>query len=349
MVVNAQESTVLSEFDMALINCLQVDPRATWRRVGDALGMDPVTAARRWQRLSDSGAAWVTGRPTGHQSPEACLAVVEVNCATARTSETAQLLARWPHVLSIEHTSGDHDLQILVAVADLASLSRFLLDELGAVPGIRSTRTHVVTKAHTQGDQWQLKMLDATQIARLTAENRPRPARTTRRLLDSADRNLVLCLGENGRMSLADLGRRTGLSLTTVRRRLDDLIAREIVTLRCDASQSMSGWPIALWLWCRIDPDDTETTTALVRGMAGLRVCMSTSGGDANLLLGIAARSMHEAPSVDSRLAGVAPRLRVLNQVMVLRFIKRMGRILDPAGRSAHIVPMDIWSDPIRA
>jgi hypothetical protein len=39
-------------------------------------------------------------------------------------------------------------------------------------------------------------------------------------------------------------------------------------------------------------------------------------------------------------------REHLLGTSIVLRFIKRMGRMLDAAGRSYAVVPMEIWTDP---
>lgn len=347
-----QESVVLDELDLALINCLEIQPRASWRRLGAVLEVDPVTIARRWQRLSSSGTAWISARSVGHQTPESCLAVVEVDCTTTRALDIAHQLASWPHVLSVEHVSGNRALSLFVEVLDMASLSRFLLESLAVVPGIVATRTHLVTKILTIGDQWQLKVLDSSQLQRLrphrdgatkpgTGVRRPGP-----RPLDAIDRQLILCLGQDGRASLVDLASATDLSVSTVRRRLDDLIRRGDVVFRCDVALPQSGWPIAIWIWGYADPNDSDTIATLLHKIPGTRVCVRISGGRPNLLLGIAARSLHEVPAVEARLALEAPRLTVLDRSMVLRFIKRMGRLLDSSGRSVSSVPMDIWSDP---
>ena len=55
----------VDELDLAVVNCLQLSPRASWTLVGEALDVDPVTVARRWQRLSSAGIAWVSGRAAG--------------------------------------------------------------------------------------------------------------------------------------------------------------------------------------------------------------------------------------------------------------------------------------------
>jgi len=51
---------VLTETDLALINALQVSPRADWVLVGKALGISGSTVSRRWEALNRDGTAWVT-------------------------------------------------------------------------------------------------------------------------------------------------------------------------------------------------------------------------------------------------------------------------------------------------
>ncbi|MDH6109724.1 DNA-binding Lrp family transcriptional regulator [Kitasatospora sp. MAP12-15] len=58
-----EQATILSEDDLALINALQLRPRASWTVLGAALGVDPVTVARRWNRLARRGEAWGGGAP----------------------------------------------------------------------------------------------------------------------------------------------------------------------------------------------------------------------------------------------------------------------------------------------
>jgi hypothetical protein len=47
-----QESGQLDELDFALIDALQIAPRASWKLNADVLGLNPVTDARRWERLN---------------------------------------------------------------------------------------------------------------------------------------------------------------------------------------------------------------------------------------------------------------------------------------------------------
>jgi DNA-binding Lrp family transcriptional regulator len=346
-----QDSPVVDELDLAVVNCLQIHPRASWTLIGAALGVDPVTVARRWQQLSDSGTAWVTGRAAGHGAPESCLAVIELSCAASETLAIAHRIAQLPYVLSVEHTSGPRALTMLAEIRDLSSLSRFLLESLGGIPGIVGTRSHAITKVVTMGDQWRLKVLDRTQVGVMTRGcGRHEGAGTervdARRPYDGIDRRLILLLGEDGRMPVATLAARTGSSESTVRRRLADLINHDRVVLRCDIALAASGWRMITWIWAYCRPDDNETISAIIQHVPGVRVCWRIAGGRPNLLLALNTHSMYELPIVEAQLTEIAPRLAILDRSIVLRSIKRAGRQLDADGRSVATVPIDIWSSP---
>lgn len=53
-------SSSVDRLDLALLHALQIAPRASWTRIGQAIGVDPVTAARRWTRLTGEGYGWLT-------------------------------------------------------------------------------------------------------------------------------------------------------------------------------------------------------------------------------------------------------------------------------------------------
>ena len=345
----AEHEVVVDELDLAIVNCLQLHPRASWTLLASALDVDPVTVARRWQRLSDAGIAWVSGRAAGQGRAESCLAVVELSCSATETLSIAERVTELPHVLSVEHTTGPRSLTLLVEVRDLAFLSQFLLTSL---EGVLATTSYAVTQVYSMGDHWQLHVLDAAQHAVMLGAQPPRldgltaAASTPARPYDAVDRRIILLLGEDGRMPVATIASRAGLSESTVRRRLTDLVGNGRVVLRCDIALPDSGWPVISWLWARADARDIDDVAARLRRMSGIRVCWRISGGPSNLMLALTTHSLHELSVVEARLATEVPEMTIHDRSMVLRSLKRMGRQLDAAGRSVRVVPLDIWADP---
>ena len=137
---------------------------------------------------------------------------------------TAEALVRWPHVLTVEHTSGSRDLLLTVSVPDLASLSDMLLTSVESLPGIRSTRTHLVIRPYAMGGDWQLQALDADQRAQMDA--RGQRAASPPRPLGEADRALIRALFQDGRTPLTDIAAEVDCSVSTARRRLLGPFAR---------------------------------------------------------------------------------------------------------------------------
>src|SRR5438128_7915967 len=91
------EPVTLTETDLALVEALQVAPRAPWTSLGAALGISAATAAQRWARLAATGSAWVTGGPGVALWNTRCVAYVEVDCAPERRLAVAEVLAGDQH------------------------------------------------------------------------------------------------------------------------------------------------------------------------------------------------------------------------------------------------------------
>lgn len=75
----------LSELDLALVNALQINPRAAWTDLAKALDVDAATVARRWERLRAAGHAWVTAYPYGGSGAGA---LIEIDCAPGQAGRS---------------------------------------------------------------------------------------------------------------------------------------------------------------------------------------------------------------------------------------------------------------------
>jgi DNA-binding Lrp family transcriptional regulator len=98
-------------------------PRASWAVAGRALGVDPGTAARRWQRLVKHGLAWVTCYPADRHMEDMGSAYIEVDCAPGHVSDVGEQLTRRSHVVTVEHVSGEHNLLLTILAPGLVDLS----------------------------------------------------------------------------------------------------------------------------------------------------------------------------------------------------------------------------------
>lgn len=337
-----QEFANLDELDLALLNALQIHPRATWAAVAAALEVDPVTVARRWNRLAEAGYAWITCYPGPALADAVSLAFVEVDCA-GTVPEVAEATARMPHVATVEHTTGTRDLLLTVLTHNLGALSRFLLADLDAFPGVRGTRTHLATRTYVEGSRWQLRALDADQRARLRPPAHPRPRRGRTSQFTTADRSLVRLLNTDGRRSYSALTSELGTSVNTIRRRVDALLACGHLTIRCELSRLLSDWPVSATLWAHVPVDELDRAADLISALPEVRLCVALTGGPANLLCSLWLHTADDVQRLETELADRLPRLRIIDRAVALRHFKRMGRLLNEHDTATDTVPLDAW------
>ena len=159
----------LDELDRAVVHALQIRPRASWTLVGEVLGVNPVTAARRWQRMEEAGLAWVTAYPRLSNARIVVSAVVEVDTEPGAAEDVAWALAADSAVANVKLMAGGRDLVASVQAPDLNELAHLTTLLFQGTPGVRATRTHVSTGVPTEGSRWRLRSLDAAQCARIEA------------------------------------------------------------------------------------------------------------------------------------------------------------------------------------
>lgn len=331
------EMGTLDELDLALIHAVQLAPRSPWAHIARAIGTAPATASRRWARLRSDGSVWMSVYPAPSRL---VLSFVEVDCTPGHVLEAARTLMRDPRIISIEHVSGDRDLLLTVYTLDLPGLSDLLLHELARIPGIRSTRTHIASQTYQEGSGWRLRALDPQQRERLASSARPVRSPPVQ---DATVHELLSHLSDEPRMTTSELAARLGVSRITARRRADAALSQGALVMRCDLAQALTGWPISVYLWCKVPPAELRTVALTLAGLPETRVSIGVSGGAANLLLALWLRTLNDLQRLEERMAERLPAVQVLDRALNLRPIKRLGHLLDTDGRSIGHVATDPW------
>ena len=148
------------KLDRRLVNVLQIDPRASWAKVGKILGVSPTTVAHRWQRLVDDGIAWITACPNLNQQ---MTAIVEVDCHTESLPQVIKTLCANPMIVSVDETTGDRDLLLTVVAPDLPTLSDMVIDWIGGLRGVHGSHSALVTSVVIDSDSWRIDALSKTE------------------------------------------------------------------------------------------------------------------------------------------------------------------------------------------
>jgi DNA-binding Lrp family transcriptional regulator len=339
---------MLSQEDMSLIDALQIAPRAPWTTVGSVLGVSAVTAAKRWNSLVDKGAAWVTAAPGMAHRNAQCLAYVEITCRPEHRLAVANAIAQHTAALTVELTMGTADILVTVASADLQTLSHYLLYHLDQVEHVLSTRTRMATRLYSEGSMWRLRVLDTDSVGRLEQARRLQLASDAdtepMHVLSGPAKVMLTHLAEDGRMSLADLAERADISVSTARRTMTRVLQSGMIILRTDVNAMAVNWPVQIYLWAEVAADKLSDSATTLARFRSARLTATVASGT-NLALCSWLRTIDEVHRLEQTLAARLPHVRVVDRLVVLRQVKRMGRLLDENGNATAAVPINLWDD----
>ena len=165
----------MDEMDLALLDGLHVNPRASFDELGRVLGISGPTVARRWRRMVDAGKAWVSSA-LGPDLPVVG-GLLEAECEPGDASAVAAQFACVPQVFSTHITTGRSNVYALLVTADERALAQLLIDVLPRVKGIRAAQTASVYQLFS-GTHWRLGSITTAQAqggsAACAAQHTPR-------------------------------------------------------------------------------------------------------------------------------------------------------------------------------
>jgi len=283
-----QTAPVADSLDRRIISALQIDGRASWQRIATALDEAERTVVRRGTRLLDSGLVRVGAMALHGRST-----VVGVRCAPGQARMVASALARRPDCVFTHVLTGSPDCvaELLCPREELASL---VLDELPGLPGMVETFTLPVLRHIRTIREWHSGLLTDDEIAALagpskapapSADGDVMPPGDMAHDLSRSDRLLLNALAEDGRCTYEELGRVTGVSEATARRRLVALRREGRVRIRAVIEPALLGLPVEAMLRVRTAPARAEVVAAELAESVHVRYASFVTGEHQILVL----------------------------------------------------------------
>lgn len=135
----------LDETDHAILRMLQRDARASMTAIGEAVHISRAGAHARIKRLTDAGV--ITGysvRTDPVLLGQHASAYVMMAIEQASWQEVQARLREIPEVEHMALVGGDFDVLLLVRASDARHLRRIVLEDIQAIPHVRSTRTTLI-------------------------------------------------------------------------------------------------------------------------------------------------------------------------------------------------------------
>lgn len=144
--------------DLQILQDLQTNARVANADIARRLQMAPSAIHQRVRKLEERGviegyAARVDPKAVGR----GVLAfVVLATDDELGSTDLPQRVAELPGVLEVHDVAGEDGYLLKVRVGDTDELHRFLHDGLGALPGVRGTRTTIVLKTYSERSELPL-------------------------------------------------------------------------------------------------------------------------------------------------------------------------------------------------
>ncbi len=276
----------LDELDRRIVGALQVDGRASWRRIAEVLDASFSTVTRRGTALLASGAVRVVALPRYSQT-----AIIEVTTVPQRFDAVARALSARTDTVFVFALSAPARIIVEELQPSEGALARAVLDEIPAIEGVTGVNAAPILAYYRTLSTWMPDLITPAEVAELNPgfghlydDAVP--------LTTPADREIYEILAPDGRVSVADIADRVGQSEPAVRRRLTVLVDTKI-DIRAVVSPHLLGLDVAAIVWIRVAPKDIERVAEQILASPWVRYAAMTMG-DHQLIVDVAVPTLDD-------------------------------------------------------
>jgi DNA-binding Lrp family transcriptional regulator len=249
-------SPTIDLLDRRIIQALYVDPRAPFSRLSEVLGPSEQTIARRYRRLFDGRVVRVVGQLNSKRLGQSDWAV-RIRCAAGSAVTVATRLAEHPDTAWVQLTSGGTEIFSTIHSRDSEQQTPLLLSQLSVGRHVVALEAYCLLHLFATGVSPPPGSNDLRQeeIDRLLSPARVgTPSERSTVTLQDSDWPLVQALAEDGRAPYRQLAERTHWHETTVRRRVEELVASGVLSFDVDLDSGAVGIGAPAVLWMSVVP-----------------------------------------------------------------------------------------------
>ncbi|MGH1549645.1 Lrp/AsnC family transcriptional regulator [Leifsonia poae] len=324
------QDSALTDLDQRLIHAVQIAPRAPWSALAPIVGADPVTLARRWNRLTEEGLVYVTGYGA---TPTSLLSLIEFECIPGETLNVATALAADREAFTIDLTAGGRDIVVSLITDGPGALSSWTLERIRTIAGVRSMRTHLVSQPIADARNWRLRALSRSEIAAVESADR-RPGVPLPRLTPEQLASLTEQLAIDGRTPIADIAERAGIAPRKVRDAITALRSSGRLVIRVDIARAQTPWPVYAWYFLRVPASMVAAVGPQLGRMEEVRLVVTTVG-EYNVIMAVWLRTLQDVNRLEAVIEERLPGVSIADRSVVLRTVKHLGHFLDERGQAS--------------
>lgn len=322
--IAARPGEVLSEVDQRLVAALQIAPRASWQQIATALEVSESTASRRAKRLISSERVQISAMPDPLRCGLGFPVLMQVECAVGAAGSVAQTLAARPDVRFVALLSGSYDLVVELVVPSRFHLGEVAINDLNKIPGIVRTTTEAVVRNFKTAYDWGRGLLGerADLLPEIPSAPPGQQGRHQDQSVDGQDLTLIQLLAEDGRLSAAEMAKRSGLSESSVRRRLESLTSTGAVHFATFIDPVLMGFEAPIFLWLDVDLSCLEDVAQALSNQREVRY-VSATAGDSDLIAEVMLPDLNCVYEFLTTVVGSLPGVRRSEVGLELSTVKR--------------------------
>ncbi len=324
-------SVTVDLLDRRIIQALYIDPRAPFSRLSEVLGPSEQTIARRYKRLFDARVVRVVGQLDSQRLGRSDWAV-RIRCAPGSAPAVATRMAEHPDTAWVQLTSGGTEIVSTIHSHGRDERAPLLLGQLSAGRQVVALEAYCLLHMFEAGMSPPPDSDDLSQkeISRLRP---PGGVRTSKQrptvVLQDSDWPLVHALAEDGRAAYRQLAERTHWHESTVRRRIEELVASGVLFFDIDLDSDALGMRSRALLWMSVVPAMVAQVGHALAGRPEIPFVAATTGST-NL---IAALNCEDDRSLYEYIVGEMAALDGLTHietVPVMRAVKMHATMTPP-------------------
>jgi DNA-binding Lrp family transcriptional regulator len=270
----------VDRLDRRIIQSLYLDPRAPFSRLSEVLGSSEQTIARRYRRMFEGRIVRVVGQLDSQRLGQSDWAV-RIRCAPGSAPAVAAKLAEHPDTAWVQLTSGGTEIFSTIHSRDREQRTPLLLAQLSVGRQVVALEAYCLLHLFATGASSPPGSDDLSQseIDRLLSTARAKTSieRTTVTLQDS-DWPLIQALAEDGRATYRQLAVRTHWHESTVRRRVEELVASGALYFDVDFDTDAVGIRSPALLWMSVIPDKLAKVGQALAGRPEVPFVAATTG-----------------------------------------------------------------------
>ena len=275
----------LDEIDRRVVGALQVDGRASWRRIAGVIDVPVRTVVRRGNALLESGDIRI-GLVRSTRT-----VLLEVQAAAADVDAVARALAERDTSIFV-YVLGS-PVRILVEEHAPQENADLMLHDIPSIPGVTGVAVIPVLEYYRTLTSWMPGQLTADETRALNPQfGLPPRIDSVLPALDDGDQAILAALAADARAAAIDIAATVGLSESSVRRRLGVLIGGA-VEVRAIVAPAILGLPIAAFVWLRVRPSAVATVSAALQASPYVRYAAFTLS-DEQILVDVAVPTVSE-------------------------------------------------------